>query len=279
MDKLFFCTYWGSEQLTWPVFLKKAKDAGYDGVEASLPLERYAQEKMVEELLKHDLKLIGVHWDTVTADFNVHMEELELRLFALAQVNPLFITAHTGKDHFTFEQNVALLSRAEEISLSTGTPILHETHRGKFSFAAHLTKAYLQELPWLKLTLDISHWYAVAESYLADQTEALDLALSRTHHIHSRVGFTQGAQVNDPRHIEWQEALEHHLNCWDKVISLQEKRGAQQFTFTSEFGPFPYMASKTNTAADSAHQWNINNYMKDLLKIRYYADHNLTNIR
>jgi hypothetical protein len=271
MEQLYFCTRWGSESLSWADFAEEVKDAGYDGIETSLPENPAEQEELINNLLKFDLKLIGVHWDTVTADFCRHKEEMEQRLRALTAIKPLFITSHTGKDHFSFEQNVELLSLAQEIGLSEGTEVFHETHRGKFSFAAHLTAPYLEQLPWLKLTLDISHWYAVAESYLADQDKALAMALSRTAHIHSRIGFTQGPQVPDPRNPEWQEALNHHLLCWDKVFKLRETEGAEQFTVTPEFGPFPYMALQIMPEAAALHQWDVNHYMKDLLKNRYQA--------
>jgi hypothetical protein len=272
MEKLFFCTYWGSESLKWPAFLTKVKAAGYDGVEASLPADPVVQQEMVQLAADYDLKFISVHWDTFTPDFKQHKKELESRLLSQSQLRPLFITSHTGKDHFSFEQNLELLSLAEQISSSTGIKILHETHRGKFSFAAHVTQAFLKELPWLNLTLDISHWFNVAESFLQDQTEALELALSRTQHIHSRIGFTQGPQVPDPRNPEWQDALEQHLKCWDKVIALQETKAAPYFTFTAEFGPFPYLSCKPGDLSAAEHQWNINNYMKDLLKSRYHAE-------
>ena len=201
----------------------------------------------------------------------MHKEELEERLLALAAINPLFITSHTGKDHFTFEQNVELLSLSEQISISTGVSIMHETHRGKFSFAAHHTKSYLEKLPWLKLTLDISHWFTVAESYLQDQSAAVDLALAHTVHIHSRVGSTQGPQVDDPRNIEGQNALKRHLIHWDQIVWRQKNKGTKQLTFTPEFGPYPYMAAKKTDIEATTHQWTINNYMKDLLKSRYNA--------
>jgi sugar phosphate isomerase/epimerase len=269
MEILFFCTRWGSEQLSWADFSQKVRDAGFDGVESSLPLHPSEQQQMMEALSKYGLKLIGVHWDTVTPNYSLHKNEMEKRLFALAAADPLFITSHTGRDHFSFEQNVELLTRAEEISLLTGVPVMHETHRGKFSFAAHSTRTFLERLPWLKLTLDVSHWYTVAESYLQDQQESLELALFHTSHIHSRVGFTQGPQITDPRYHEWQEALQHHLTCWDKVITIQQNEGSQRFTFTSEFGPYPYMASSIAANAVSGCQWDLNNYMKDLLKGRY----------
>lgn len=271
MEKLFFCTYWGNENLDWAAFLRKVAAAGYDGVEASLPPDPAVQKKMAQLARDFDLKLIGVHWDTGTPDFNTHRKELQARLLSLTKVSPMFITSHTGKDHFSFEQNAELLLLARQISESTGVTILHETHRGKFSFAAHCTQTFLAALPWLQLTLDISHWFNVAESFLQDQDEALTLALSRTRHIHSRIGFTQGPQVSDPRNPEWQEAVQQHLKCWDKVVAIQEARAAPYLSFTSEFGPFPYMSSVPGNTTAAAHQWDINNYMKDLLKNRYYA--------
>jgi len=76
--------------------------------------------------------------------------------------------------------------------------IIHETHRGKFSFAVHSTRKYLEAIPSLRLNLDISHWYTVAESYLDDQQRRWSWRSRRTAHIHARVGHKQGPQVSDP---------------------------------------------------------------------------------
>lgn len=271
MEIRFFCTYWGSEHLDWSAFLTRVKDAGYDGVEASLPADPELQKKMSTQLKDAGLDFIGVHWDTVSADFDEHKKEMEQRLNALAVAAPLFITSHTGKDHFSFAQNMELLLLAEEISKASGIKILHETHRGKFSYSPGLTRQFLEALPSLGLTLDISHWFTVSESYLQDQEESVAHALSRTGHVHSRVGFTQGPQVTDPRHAEWQEALENHLKYWDRIIDMQRKNGIKSFTFTSEFGPFPYMATVPAGISAEKHQWELNYYMKELLKSRYYA--------
>lgn len=272
MEIRFFCTYWGSERLNWTTFLTRVKDAGYDGVEASLPADPELQKKMREQLKDAGLDFIGVHWDTVSADFDQHKKEMELRLNALAMADPLFITSHTGKDHFSFSQNMELLLLAEDISKACGIKILHETHRGKFSYAPGVTRSFLEAMPSLELTLDISHWFNVSESYLDDQAESVALALLRTRHIHSRVGFTQGPQVADPRNVEWWEAVENHLKYWDRIITVQRSKGERIFTVTSEFGPFPYMAAVPAGISAEKHQWELNYYMKELLKSRYYAD-------
>jgi hypothetical protein len=272
MEIRFFCTYWGSEHLAWPAFLAKVKDAGYDGVEASLPENPELQKKMRDQLNDAELEFIAVHWDTITPDFNQHKKETEIRLNNLALTDPVFITSHTGKDHFSFKQNMELLLLAEEISMTTGMQILHETHRGKFSYAPGITQSFLEALPSLQLTLDISHWFTVSESFLEDQTASVTLALSRTRHIHSRIGFTQGPQVTDPRNLEYREAVENHLKYWDRIVSMQKEKGKNTLTITSEFGPFPYMTTSPAGISAENHQWDLNYYMKELLKSRYYAD-------
>jgi hypothetical protein len=157
-----------------------------------------------------------------------------------------------------------------EFSQNTGVKVYHETHRNKFSFAAHITKEYLQEIPGLQITLDASHWVCVAESFLKNQQEAMHLAIERTEHIHARVGYEEGPQVPDPRAPEWQPALNMHLNWWDKVVDRKRLEGADAIlTITPEFGPFPYMVSMPFTQQPITNQWEVNAYMMQLLRERY----------
>lgn len=269
MKLLYFCPQWGQEHLSWADLCRKVKDAGYDGIETSLPDDEAETAIIVETINRHGLQWIGQHWNTATADYHQHIKEYEQRLRAMAAAKPLLITSHTGRDFFNFEQNEHLLNLGREISAETGVKIIHETHRGKFSFAAHITKGYLEKLPWLQLTLDISHWFAVAESYLADQVDAVQLALLHTRHIHARIGYKHGPQVHDPRSPEWEEVMQTHLLLWDEVLKLQQQQGATQFTFTPEFGPYPYMQLMPFTDKPLADQWEVNLYMMNLLKRRY----------
>jgi sugar phosphate isomerase/epimerase len=265
----FYCTRWGQEKLPWDLFLRRVQQEGYDGVEAALPLSPAEQEPILNGLHKYGLKLVGQHWDTVTSDYFAHAKELESRLRSMIGAKAVLITSHTGKDHFSFEQNTQLLLISKRIAQENNVTIIHETHRGKFSFAAHITRKYLEAIPSLQLNLDISHWYTVAESYLADQAEAVELALSRTAHIHARIGHTQGPQVTDPRGPEWSHAVRQHMEQWDKVVALHRQTGSSDLGFTCEFGPVPYMQSFPFTHQPVSDQWEINAYMRSFLKERY----------
>jgi sugar phosphate isomerase/epimerase len=269
MELLFFCPRWGQERLDWDTFLQHVKAAGYDGVEASLPLDEKERDDIIESIDKSNLKFIAQHYETAMKDFTEHCEAYAQRLRNLAFAKPLFINTQTGKDYYSFAENEQLIAIAREIAAETGVKIIHETHRGKFSFAAHITREYLEKIDDLRITLDISHWVNTAETYLHDQQEAVELAISRTDHIHSRVGYPEGPQITDPRAPEWKEALDFHLACWDKVVAIKKAAGAESMTFTSEFGAPPYLPLLPYTRQPIVSQWEVNLFMKDLLKERY----------
>jgi len=269
MKLLFFCPLWGSEAMPFERFLEKVTEAGYDGVEMSFSLDEKERDEKARLVASFGLKLIAQHWETVDADFARHRQNFAVRLRNLAATKPLFINSQTGKDHYAFDQNKALFDLAEQISQETGTPVLHETHRGKWSFAAHITKAYLDRLPELKITLDISHWCVTAESFLEDQEEAVQAAIRASAHFHARVGYTEGPQVPDPSIPLWESALNRHLSWWDQLMEYQGKKGNDFFTVTPEFGAPPYMVLHPQTGEPLVNQWDINVWMMNGLRTRY----------
>lgn len=269
MEILFFCPRWGSASIPWAEFALQVKEAGYDGIETDIPSDVRERDELMAALEENELLLIAQHWETVDPLFESHLDEYAGRIAFLASVRPLFINSQTGKDYFSFRENEWLLRSAHATYAALGVPVYHETHRGKFSFAAHITKDFLEQIPGLELTLDISHWCAVAESLLEDQQEAVLAAIHRTRHIHARIGHTQGPQATDPRGSEWRNALQFHLDCWDKVVELNQQKGTPFLTITTEFGPAPYMVHHPLTGEPIADQWELNVWMKEMLTERY----------
>ena len=266
MEIRFFCPHWGSKHLDFEEFLLRVKRSGYDGVEMSLPLVKNEKEAIVQAIKRQGLMHIAQHWETVSSNFQEHKIEYRERLFNLVSANPLFINSQTGKDFFTYEQNAELIRIAEEISQKSGINIIHETHRGKFSFAGHIAADYLTRMPDLRIGFDLSHWCVVAESFLQDQSQVVELAISRADHIHARVGFSEGPQIPDPRVPEWKEAMDIHWGWWKRIIERSKVEGKTLFTITPEFGPYPYMTILPKTQQPIANQWEINVYMMNLLK-------------
>ncbi|RZK41797.1 MAG: sugar phosphate isomerase/epimerase [Pedobacter sp.] len=269
MEINFYIPRWGNRHLSWADFSLKAKQAGYTGVEANLPADEAETTEMFDALHANGLSWIGQHFETATEDFDTHLTEYKYRLNALANAKPLFINSQTGKDFFTFEQNSQLIEIAAQVAKETGIVILHETHRGKFSFCTTSTMSYLQKYPDLKLTADFSHWCCVAESYLQNQASAVKLAISRAFHFHARVGFPGGPQVNNPSAPEWQEALNYHCEWWDAIVRNHLTLETNTLTITCEFGPYPYMPQLPFTQQDVSDLWEVNLFMKNFLQNRY----------
>lgn len=146
--------------------------------------------------------------------------------------------------------------------------ICHETHRSRILFAAPVARQFIERLPDLKITFDVSHWCNVSESYLQDQEETLSLTLDRVEHIHARIGHPEGPQVNDPRAPEWDEAVKTHFAWWDKIVERKRREGSP-VTFLTEFGPPDYMPTTPYTRQPLADQWAINVHMMHLLRKRY----------
>lgn len=273
MKVQFFCPRWGSEKLAFPDFVKLVVEAGYDGVEMSLPLDNPKEVTyMIRALKDAGLLFIGQHWETSTANVQQHKNEYLERLHNLKTGNPVFINSQTGRDFFSFEKNMEILEVAASFTANTGMQVVHETHRGKFSFAAHITKDYLKANVNLRISADFSHWCNVAESMLEDQEEAIDLAIERADHIHARVGFPEGPQIPDPRAPEWKDILNKHLSWWDRIIARARTEGRNSFTITPEFGPYPYMTILPHSQAPISNQWEVNVFMMSLLKERYRDD-------
>ena len=72
------------------------------------------------------------------------------------------------------------------------------------------------------------------------QTAVIEALAPRFHHIHMRVGYDHGPQVPDPRAAKWLPYTEGHERWWDAIQAAAERRGAEEVTVTTEFGPPNY---------------------------------------
>ena len=266
----FFQTDWG-RQISYDAFCEKTKAAGYDGIEIWLPKDPKNQSELKLALKKHDLKVGFLNGTNRTVSFEESLKQYIAHFKILISWNPTYINCHTGYDFFSFLQNKAFIDAANKIAKENNVPIYHETHRGRFSFNLPDTKKYIAAIPELKLTLDISHWMVVHESLLQNQDSHLEEIINRSHHIHARIGHAEGPQVNDPEAPEWKEAVERHMNIWEKVIRKQWETN-DIFTITTEFGPADYMPTLPYSQLPVADQWKANIYMMKLLKERFNID-------
>ncbi|NOS90596.1 MAG: sugar phosphate isomerase/epimerase [Cyclobacteriaceae bacterium] len=275
----YVCPYWGLEGTTPTDFFKKVLEEGYDGVEINLPDSR----EFIEEF---QLKLNRVRESNPDFIFvaqqvlslrhervEEYMERMSKRLEELVALRPDFINSHTGKDYFSFEDNCRVIEVAENISQQSGIPILHETHRGRFTFHAASLLPYLERYPHLKLTGDFSHWCTVSESLLSDQVDIIEHLIPYIYHLHARVGSAQAPQVNDPFAPEWKGNLETFIRWWKKIIDVRTRKKDSILTICPEFGPVPYMPTMPVSQTPLCDQWETNIRIKNRLQIEFALYH------
>jgi len=262
-------TNWGFKG-TLDEYLSRVKKEGYDGIEIWWQMEKNKQDELFAGLKKYQLE-VGFLCAGSQSNFQEHFDLFKNMTTAAATntyQQPLYINCHSGRDYFSFEQNKAFIDFTTTLSKQTGIIICHETHRSRILYSAPIARQFMEKIPELRMTFDVSHWCNVHETLLQDQQDTVNMALERVDHIHARIGHPEGPQVNDPRAPEWEEALNTHLGWWDKIVERKRKLN-QRLTVLTEFGPTDYMPSLPYTRQPLSDQWAINVHMLNLLRKRY----------
>lgn len=263
------CPYWGHEYISIGIFLEKVHAVGYDGIDTWIPKSASDKRILSKYLQQHNLYFVAHQHQAKGSTFQKFRSSFLKNLIACLDFNPVLINSHTGRDYFTKEQNLTLIEDSLEFSARYGVKICHETHRGRFGYAPMVMDEYFSLNEHFELTADFSHWVCVTESMLENFVKPLNEAIKRSRCIHARIGFQQGPQIGDPTDPIWKDELQIFLNWWDKIVKINVELKTKILPITTEFGPQPYMANIPFTNKPLYNQFQINCYMKDLLKTRY----------
>jgi sugar phosphate isomerase/epimerase len=262
-------TNWGFNG-TLDAYCAKVKKEGYDGIEIWWPLEKKDQDELFSLLKKYELE-VGFLTAGSDSNYKKHFDQFVQMIDGAANETiqrPLYINCHSGRDYFTYEEGKSFIDHTTALTKSTGIKICHETHRSRLLYSAPVARHYMETIPELRVTFDVSHWCNVHESLLDDQQDTVNLTLQRVDHIHARVGHAEGPQVNDPRAPEWDHAVKAHFAWWDKVVELKKQKG-DTLTILTEFGPPDYMPTLPYTRQPLADQWAVNVHMMQMIRNRY----------
>ncbi len=269
MKILYFRSVWGLDE--FPSIedkLRKIKSGGFDGVELEVPLEAETCRRARRALDDLGLAVVAQQWRTAGKTVAEHLASFEPQYERALILKPLYLNSHTGCDHFSTAENLAIFDHACALAEKHGLEVYHETHRGRALFSAPAAMQFLAARPKLKLVADFSHWCCVHESLLADQSERVEHAIQSAYAIHARVGHAEGPQIPDPRDSLWRSNLEAHLAWWKQIADCRRAEGCASLPVCPEFGPFPYMTPLPHTHQPIADLWEINCYMRDWLKER-----------
>ena len=257
MKLCLFRHLWGVDG-SWETVFPKIKVFGYHGIETSVPApaDRDRFRQLLDQFGFDYIPQIFTTGATVAE----HVQSFRDQVSLAQSFHPRFINAHTGRDVWSDAESRQFYQTALKIEADTGTPLAHETHRGRVFYNPWITSRLLNEFDTLKLCCDFSHWVCVCERLLDDQLEIIRQCAGRCLHIHARVGYEEGPQVPDPRAPEYLPYVEAHERWWRMIWDAQAKRGDQISTLTPEFGPPAYLHTLPYTNAPVSDLWEICNW-------------------
>jgi len=263
----YLCTIWGMGQTTLEGNLNLIKDAGFDGVEMPVPRNSAEQDRLGSLLNEIGLDLVAqVRAEGSTVDEQIDF--LEKEVSTVLGLNTLLTNVHCGKDYWPLAENIRVISIAQRLASELEIKILHETHRARATFCTTSTMDIIDALPEIRFTADFSHWCCVHNSLLQDQQDSVNRVIERSDYIHARVGSATSPQITDPRASDCKEVVEAHVRWWERVAECHKKNNSEFLPVCSEFGPPEYMVTLPSTGKPIADQWEINCYMKEMLKER-----------
>ena len=235
----------------------KFESAGFDGFEFDLPeVEKAGEFKAAKEA--HGLAFFAL----IKTQGPDHLDSFVRELGRAEELGAVFASSNSALDSMSLPEKTRFFEGAVEAQNKAGIPVAHETHRQTALFTPWDTAALLERFPDLSITADYSHWCCVTETMLAEHADSLSICNSRAVHIHGRVGFPGGPQVNDPRAPENEQYLSVHEDWWAEIIRNRHASGARVLTFDPEFGPpGDYMPSLPYTQEPICDLWDVCQWM------------------
>jgi sugar phosphate isomerase/epimerase len=266
MQLEIFRSLWG-DAASKAQALEELRAAGFDGIEARLPLEAIERREFAAFLASNRVPYIA----TVFTAYDVlpsqqaapaeHLNDLRRKLDWAAELAPRFVNVLAGNDRWPLGQQVAFFGELLAVAAAQGVPVLVETHRARSLFNPWVTLELIRQLPALRFTSDISHWVVCCERLLDDPADDLTPFVERVEHIQARVGYDQGPQVPHPAAPEYAAALAFHQNHWEAIWRAQQARGQAVTTLTPEFGADGYLHHLPFTNVPVADLWAVNQWM------------------
>jgi sugar phosphate isomerase/epimerase len=247
--------------------LDESRAAGFDGLEARLPLAAAERAEFTAFLRANQVPYICTvftAYDVLpeqSATVAEHIADLERKLGWATEMTPRFVNVLAGNDRWPLAQQVEFFGQALELARRQGQLCSFETHRSRSLFNPWLTLELIRQLPDLRFTSDISHWIVTCERLLDDPEDDLSTFVQRVHHIQARVGYDQGPQVPHPAAPEYARELAFHQKHWEAIWQSQLARGYQVSTLTPEFGADGYLHHLPFTNVPVADLWSLNTWM------------------
>lgn len=199
---------YGDNGTEWPLErkLEEIAAAGFSGIFGGLPAPGE------EKLWRSQLERHGLSFGLET--FPSSARDLREALERASDYDVLYVNAQVKDAFTTGREAVELLQSLYEEAARFDKPFFVETHRGRITQDLIRTAEYVQAIPELALTIDLSHYVVAGEMH--DFTQALPYLhqlLQRTASIHGRVSNAEQIQIDIGENGDHPMAA-RFADCW-----------------------------------------------------------------
>ena len=151
MKILFSQSWWEMMRDPAEVFLDRVAADGFDASEFYLEHAKAKPATVRQWHADRGLQMIG-QFITEGETPDQHIDTLERRFAACVEAGAILVNGHIGRDTFATADNLKIIRRSCELAADAGVELCHETHRGRATFAWHLTRELLDTVPEMRLT-------------------------------------------------------------------------------------------------------------------------------
>ncbi|WP_245996120.1 sugar phosphate isomerase/epimerase family protein [Paenibacillus taihuensis] len=244
--------------------LERISAAGYGGVYDNMP-EPEREKEYFRLLDRYSLSFATQAFPGRRGDIS----ELAARA---KHAGALYMNAQVMDSFVVGDDALRLLDGLMEEAAVSSLPFFVETHRGRITQDLLRTVEYVNALPSLRLTIDLSHYVLSGEMQEpgAEAEQAFAKLLERTSCIHGRISNSQQIQVPwEKDGVTKLPITNHFVRWWTTGMKhrLQDLQPGEVFPFVTELGPPPYaitVENATGVYTEPLNRWEASLIMKKL---------------
>lgn len=230
--------------------LEAIRDAGYEGVQFTEPLERARKDEAVR---------LGLG---VCGSGRVSTPEDAERLAKEARNEGLeCLTLHVGWGTENDDDAAKLIDAVLSASAKHSLPLYPETHRATIFQDPWRTVQFLGKFPELEFNADFSHWYTGTEMVYGGLEMKMNLfrpVLKRIGFMHGRIGNPGCMQVDvGDGSGEGRPFVAHFRAMWTESFAgfLRRRPAADRFCFAPELLGPEYFYARTFDGREETNRW------------------------
>ncbi len=205
-------------------------EAGFTGIFGALP--EHGEEPLWRNLLERNRFTFGLE------SFPATGEQLVELLEKASDYPVLYVNAQVPNAFCVGKEAITRLDTLQRVAERYNLPLFIETHRGRITQDLLRTVQYVQTLPNLRLTIDLSHYVLAGEMYDFEHIDPyFDELLQRTSSFHGRITNAQQIQINVGQEAD-HPMVEHFARWWERGMSywLEQASPGDILPFVCEIG-------------------------------------------